>query len=370
MGGGEQTSTSSTELPPHIVAAQKENINIGNVLGNRPYVPYTEQRIAEFTPDQESGFSLARVMAGGPQLGMGHGVASGVAQFQPSMVSAGQLKDTDLSVYMNPYISNVVDTSLNDLDRANQMALRSVQSQASTQGAYGGARMGLAQAETNRGMLDAAARTAAGLRYQGYNDATQNAFRDIDNRMKADLSNQSAGLQGAQLRLGAAGQMAQSALARQQRDSNNVNLLLGIGGQQQQMDQSNVDLAYQDFLRQFQYPIDMLNLRQSMLQGPTGSTTTSTGPGQDSTGQLLGSAMMAAAVAFSDRRLKTDITPAGTGSHDLPVYRFRYLWDAADAPLRTGFMADEVERVMPDAVFEVSGFKAVDYGMVLNSEEA
>jgi hypothetical protein len=63
----------------------------------------------------------------------------------------------------------------------------------------------------------------------------------------------------------------------------------------------------------------------------------------------------------SDRRLKRDIRPLGiTGSHDLPLYSFKYLWD--DVP-RVGFMADEVAAVRPDAVANDNlGFALVNYG--------
>jgi hypothetical protein len=64
---------------------------------------------------------------------------------------------------------------------------------------------------------------------------------------------------------------------------------------------------------------------------------------------------------FSDRRLKRDIKALGiTGSHNLPLYSFRYIWD--DVP-RVGFMADEVAAVRPDAVANDNlGFAYVDYG--------
>jgi hypothetical protein len=63
----------------------------------------------------------------------------------------------------------------------------------------------------------------------------------------------------------------------------------------------------------------------------------------------------------SDRRLKRDIRPLGiTGSHGLPLYSFRYLWD--DVP-HVGFMADEVAAVRPDAVANDNlGFAYVNYG--------
>ena len=73
----------------------------------------------------------------------------------------------------------------------------------------------------------------------------------------------------------------------------------------------------------------------------------------------LGGTAATAAFKYSDRRLKRDIEPVDIGAHGLPVYEFRYLWSDA---YETGYMADEVERVRPDAVITLpSGFKAVDY---------
>lgn len=451
IGGGEQTSTSSTELPPYIQEAQRANINIGNSLANRPYSPYPEQRIAEFTPDQMAGFDATRAMSTGPQLGMGHGVASGVAanvgnfdfmkngfghgvaynvatgapigwnpieamrRGEVRDVSGGSLNGANLSGYMDPFRQSVIDTTMTDLGRQNAMAHEGINAGAARAGAFGGSRHGVMGAEQNRNFMDTAARTVAGLNSQNYGQAQAAAQADLSRGLQAQGMNQgvdlSVGQLGQQARtansqgamqaqiadaqtklaaaaqmqasagarnnaflqqqqgmLGAADSMRTSALARQQRDQGNVQGLLGIGGMQQGMDQQNIDLAYQDFLRQFQYPMDMLGLRQNVASVPTGSTTTSTGPGQDSTGQVLGSGLMAAAMYFSDRHLKTDIAPAGTGPHGLGVYRFRYLWDDPGAPLRTGFMADEVERVMPAAVHVTeSGFKAVDYDMVLGT---
>jgi hypothetical protein len=77
---------------------------------------------------------------------------------------------------------------------------------------------------------------------------------------------------------------------------------------------------------------------------------------------LFGTAgRMATGGMFSDRRLKRDIKSLGImGSHDLPLYSFRYVWD--DVP-RVGFMADEVAAVRPDAVANDNlGFALVNYG--------
>ena len=66
----------------------------------------------------------------------------------------------------------------------------------------------------------------------------------------------------------------------------------------------------------------------------------------------------ASAIFASDRRLKRDIERIGTWFNGLPVYRFKYRWN--DTP-RVGFMADEVVKVRPDAVWTVGGFAMVDY---------
>ena len=68
------------------------------------------------------------------------------------------------------------------------------------------------------------------------------------------------------------------------------------------------------------------------------------------------------AMAFSDRRLKRDVERIGENG-PLGVYRFRYVWDEPGTE-RTGYMADEVLKVKPEAVSEIGGYMAVDYGQL------
>lgn len=65
--------------------------------------------------------------------------------------------------------------------------------------------------------------------------------------------------------------------------------------------------------------------------------------------------------AFSDRRLKTDIEQVGKLPSGLNVYSYRYLWE--ETP-RIGVMADEVEKVFPEAVGEMYGYQTVDYSRI------
>ena len=69
----------------------------------------------------------------------------------------------------------------------------------------------------------------------------------------------------------------------------------------------------------------------------------------------------------SDRRLKRDITLIGELTPGVGWYSFHYSWDAEGSDLRQGVMADELERVMPEAVmYDSDGYARVDYNQVLS----
>jgi hypothetical protein len=86
------------------------------------------------------------------------------------------------------------------------------------------------------------------------------------------------------------------------------------------------------------------------------------GPGGGMAGAKLGAQIGAGAGAsFSDIRLKTNIKRIGTHPAGVGLYEFDYIWGGGK---QVGVMAQELELVRPDAVFEVDGFKAVDYGRI------
>ena len=72
----------------------------------------------------------------------------------------------------------------------------------------------------------------------------------------------------------------------------------------------------------------------------------------------LGGAGATAAVKYSDIRIKENITKVGNLDNGLPVYSYRY---KAGGPQEIGLMAQDVERVNPNAVREINGIKAVNY---------
>ena len=195
---------------------------------------------------QGGGFNVNQAAAKGiQQAGMG---ASSEMGYRPMAIGAPS--QANLQQYTNPYESQVVNQSLDDLERSRLMAQNAGDAQAGAANAFGGSRHGIAAAETNRGFADQAARTASGLRMGGYQNAQ-------DMARQASMQNQQSGLQGSQQRLQAGSQLG-----------NLSNLGFGMGQQvQNRMDQQG--LAQQALNQQ------LINDAKGQYAGYTGAPANS-----------------------------------------------------------------------------------------------
>ncbi|QDP58293.1 MAG: hypothetical protein Unbinned8622contig1005_34 [Prokaryotic dsDNA virus sp.] len=143
--------------------------------------------------------------------------------YNPSMASAGsvnammldpnatdykaaQFQQSDLDKFMNPYTRDVIDQSMGDIERGRLMQANQAAAQAQAAGAFGGSRGALMEAEIARNALDKSASTAANLRNQGFQFASQMGQQDVArrqnalsenarNQLQASLANQSSDLQ-------------------------------------------------------------------------------------------------------------------------------------------------------------------------------
>ena len=87
--------------------------------------------------------------------------------------ASGLVDPSAISQFFNPFEQQVVDQTLADLARQSQ--IQGVQNRARAAGscAFGGARMGVEEAERAGRLFDASARAAGELRQQGYTQAAQ-----------------------------------------------------------------------------------------------------------------------------------------------------------------------------------------------------
>lgn len=107
---------------------------------------------------------------------------------------------------------------------------------------------------------------------------------------------------------------------------------------------------------------DILGATNQQYNAQLGATNASNA----ASGNFMGGLMGLGGAIFSDIRLKDNIEKLGTIGKGLNFYSFTYK-DGFDLPQgkQYGVMAQEVEKVMPEAVIEMpNGYKAVRYDML------
>jgi hypothetical protein len=159
-----------------------------------------------------------------------------------------------LADYQNPYMKDVVDTSLADYDASAAEARNALR--AGNAGAFGNKRTGVAEGQFAADSSLGRGKLAADLRAGGFNTAAALGMQDADRALTADQSNQSARLQAALAnagnRLGADQFNAQQRLGAQQ-----FNAEQGLGAQQFNI--SN-DLAARRFNNEMQNQREMFDV--------------------------------------------------------------------------------------------------------------
>jgi hypothetical protein len=183
--------------------------------------------------------------------------------------------------YFNPYQGAVLDAYTDEFTNALSQAQLSNNALATAAGAFGGSGQGVASALTNEAAMRTYGSDVAKILQQGFD--TANTFGAQD----ASQYNDMTGL-GAQLQLQGASVLPSAASTQTDLQNNDVQNLLNIGGAQQNLGQQSLDLAYDDFIKEFQYPLEMLGYGASLASGvPTGTTTIGKTP-RDTAGKMSG----------------------------------------------------------------------------------
>jgi hypothetical protein len=267
-GGGSPAPQPSSQTVTNTSIPEYARPYVENMLGKsealtdinkNPYQTYGGERLAGFTPLQQQAFNNAANMTTSGATGMGIGLA-GLAGGQ-AMGAGNQYMRmaTDpyaQSAFMSPYMQNVVDLQKQEAIRDYQKAMPGLQAQAVRQGAFGGSRSAIQQAEASRALGQNLAQIQA--------TGTQSAY---DQAMKNMQFGSNLGLQG--LQTGLQGATALGGLGQQQfQQGVDLNKLQqAAGATQQTAQQQKLDLAQQDFLKQQNYPYQQLAFMSDMLRG-------------------------------------------------------------------------------------------------------
>ena len=309
-GGGESQpapssqSTSQTSIPqyaqPYVENMLGQSAALTDINQN-PYQQYDGQRIANFSPLQSQAMGNISTMQTAPQIGEATGMATGAGQgamgtagtalgygqtgagYGQQATQAGQnyanmaTDPNSVQAYMNPYIQQSLAPQLAMLGQQQAIAGQGINAKAVGAGAFGGNRATLAQG-LNAQNYDLARQQAIG---QGYDTAFKQAQQAQQFGSTLGLQGLQTGIQGAQAGLqGVAGAQNAYGLGLQgantlgQLGQNQYNQQMGInnaqmqaGSVQQAQQQQGLDVQYQDFLKQQNYPYQQQAFMSDMLRG-------------------------------------------------------------------------------------------------------
>lgn len=249
------TTVASTQLPEWYSTALQRLVEAGEAeVKATPYEYYApERRVAPLSETEQAAISQVPMAAGAYMPGLG-------AAFESATMGSRGVGDVDYSQYMNPYTQYVTDIAKREAVRDYERRLPQMGFQASRQGAYGGARYGVEEAEAERNL----GQRLVDIQQTGL----ERAFTAGTGLQQAEAQRQ---LQAAPL-FSNIGQQAQQ---------------LGLGGLQatmqaqalpRQLEQQQRDLAFQEYQRGQQYGMGQLGQLSALLRGAQpGGTTTTTG---------------------------------------------------------------------------------------------
>lgn len=287
--------TNQTILPDWYTNAAMQTLANQNAAGAKPYTPYQGPRVAGFTPGQQQGFGLtnnaATAYIPGLAAATGQNTAAmsspgALATASPYLAQAGQTSVSNIGRYMNPYNEQVV-SRIADLGARNlrESIMPSIESKYISAGQLGfGPRGG---SGTPSGMLtdtaravrdvsdDVLARQSEALQ-SGYNTAAGLAGSDLARQLSIGSAAGNLAAQQTGQMTSTAGQAAELAGLAQQYGLTGAGAVTGVGQQQQQLNQQNLDVAYGDFLRQQGYPQEQINNMLNTLKGLQGAVPTAT----------------------------------------------------------------------------------------------
>lgn len=128
------------------------------------------------------------------------GVSAGQQSYDynPLNVNGGSFLSANLNEYMNPFVQNVENAALANMQQGLKQNLNTIADRSINAGAFGGSRQGVmegtAAAEAARQFGD----FSANLRNQAFDNAANLAGQDMSRGMQAQLANQQAGMSNAQ----------------------------------------------------------------------------------------------------------------------------------------------------------------------------
>lgn len=269
--------TTTANLPQWYSDFQQGIAAKGNAIASQPYQPYGAPRIAGFTQDQSNSFNLTRNGMGAESNSIYNNMknatrvgnaADALGDASPYLQKAGQNSYDVVNNYMNPY-NDAVTSRIAQLGARNlqENLMPAINSDFIRAGQYGSTGMMNEVGKSLRDTQESVLAQQAQVLQQGYDSAMSNAGNDMTRfgqigQTVGNLSNTDSQMQlDANRVAGALGTIAQDARYK------DINAIGSVGDRVQDMNQSNLDMAYQDFVNQRDYQANQLGWLNNLIKG-------------------------------------------------------------------------------------------------------
>jgi len=214
-----QQTTSQIKLPDYIDKATESLVATAGDVAKEGYIPYTGQRLAGISDIEKQAITDAQAMRGIGGTQAGQAFTAATASGAPALSS---VKD-----YMTDYNKNVADIAAREMRDQSAIEQQGIGAQAANVGAFGGSRQAILEAE-----------------------------RQKQQQLQSSLG------------------MSTTAGQQQALGQADIQQRMGIGGLGRQMDQQALDLGYQGFMEERDYPKTQLGFYSNILQGVPYSQST------------------------------------------------------------------------------------------------
>ena len=274
------TGTQTTQLPEWYTQYTTDMLGRAQAAANLPYAQYTGPRLAAFTPTEKTGFEATKTAATAAQPFLGEagetlgraGEVSGMGAAFPFLGAAAQTFPGAAQAYMSPYTQNVVNQiAEHGVRQLQEKYLPAVGEEFIKAGQFsvgpGSTRMGEFGARALRDVQEAVLSEQAKALESGYKTAADIFGTDVGRMASLAGTAGTLGVQESQALRDLASRYGELGGEAQRLGLTGAKAITDVGAAERAMQQGNLELAYQDFLRQEAYPKEQIKFLSNVLGG-------------------------------------------------------------------------------------------------------
>jgi hypothetical protein len=283
------TTGSSESLANWVGPYTTQLLGQTNAYAAQPYAVYQGPLTAGTSQLQNQAFQGLGALQTPSGIGQAADTAGGIAStaqglngsYTPTTFDTGLGPVQSLQGYMSPYQQGVTDIALREAQRQSDIGRLGDATRMTQAGAYGGSRQAIMEAERARNLGTRLNDIQTTGLQSAYDRAQAQRLAESDRFLTAQTGTEGSrqfgaefGLRGLNTALNAAQTQGQLGQMQSGVDLNNLQAQLQGGQTQRGIEGEGIAADHNEFLQQRDYPMKMLQLKQSMLQGlPVGAVS-------------------------------------------------------------------------------------------------